>query len=485
MLVIPTVPAEADSATLKPGKNRVVVKQTSFANGTASATFVVPKIKGPAVYLGVQLRTKSNGNAYRARLKIERDGDMLVGFSRTINGRDKRLTSIRIPGKARVGQRVNLNAWINGSGTVQLWARAWIEGHPQPTWQKAYGDRSRSRITGSGRIGVWAYLSKSAKSSSSLVFNQVVGKSSASVAASSPVPAGAPAAPPIPSRPPAPGVPPSPSVPPQPDVPDAPDGPSSSAKPSAASTGVPEGTALTRRDGNIVVTQDGAHLDRLDVYGFVEIKANNVRITNSRIRGGVAKGNVGMITNYGYSNLVVEDTDILAQDQSVWVDGLKGWNFTARRVHIIGGVDSIKIHGNNVRVEDSLLENTNYFANDPNQNGGPTHNDNIQILKGTNLHILRNTIRAAQTHTILATAQQGEGSVVIADNWLDGAICNVKMQTTGGLHLGAVVNFNKFGPNRRYQRCLISQQSSGNISLAQTGNVMENSPSTPVGVFME
>ena len=72
----------------------------------------------------------------------------------------------------------------------------------------------------------------------------------------------------------------------------------------------------------------------------------------------------------------------MAEHPSVYFDGIKGNNFTARRVHVVGNVDSIKIHGDNVKVENSLLENTVHYASDPYQGGWATHNDNIQILSG-------------------------------------------------------------------------------------------------------
>ena len=165
--------------------------------------------------------------------------------------------------------------------------------------------------------------------------------------------------------------------------------------------------ALTRHDGDITVTQDGTVLRGLDIHGFVNVKAANVKIVDSMVRGGKAKGYAtGLITNYGYPNLLVEDVSVVAEYPSVYFDGIKGNNFTARRVHVVGNVDSIKIHGDNVTVEDSLLENTTYYASDPYQGGGATHNDNIQILSGKNLTITGNTIRGATNFAILGSPSQ-------------------------------------------------------------------------------
>ncbi len=90
-------------------------------------------------------------------------------------------------------------------------------------------------------------------------------------------------------------------------------------------------------------------------------------------------------------------------------------------MRIVGNVDSIKIHGDNVRVEKSLLENTTRYASDPYQAGRPTHNDNIQIMKGRNVTIWSNTIRGAQNFAVLGSANIGDTpNLVIRGNWLDG-----------------------------------------------------------------
>lgn len=248
---------------------------------------------------------------------------------------------------------------------------------------------------------------------------------------------------------------------------------SSGIKRTTANTGVPAGTRLTRHDGNIVVTQPGTHLDGLDIYGFVEIKAANVTISNSIVRGSQATSNRGIVMNLGSPGFVIRDSTITPRFPSVRLDGIIGRNFVAQRVFIDGGVDSVKITGSNVRIIDSLLQNTDYYASDPNQGGGPTHNDNIQMLGGSDVTILGNTIRGAQTHTVLAQAAHSEGRVLIANNWLDGAICNVKLQRQNGYALAATVTGNKFGPNRRWQKCKISAQSGGGVSVSQSGNSME------------
>jgi hypothetical protein len=244
-------------------------------------------------------------------------------------------------------------------------------------------------------------------------------------------------------------------------------------KPSAATTGVRAGTSLKSHTGNIVGTKAGTVLDRMDIHGFVIVRANNVRITNSIVRGGrTTRVSTGLITNYGHPGLVIENVDVKPQYPSVYFDGIKGNNFIARRVHVQGNVDSVKIHGDNVRVENSLLENTTHYASDPSQGGGASHNDNIQILYGRNLTIRGNTIRGATNFAILGAASRGNTpNLVITGNWLDGGHCTVKLQVLNGWSEAATVTNNRFGPHRVIKNCQLQVYT--RVRLVASGNVME------------
>jgi hypothetical protein len=243
-------------------------------------------------------------------------------------------------------------------------------------------------------------------------------------------------------------------------------------KPSAATTGVKSGSSLTRHNGDITVTKDGTVLANLDIHGFVIVRAKNVTITNSIVRGGPAQGfATGLITDYGYQGLLITDTRIVPEFPSVWLDGIKGSGFTARRVHISGGVDSVKIQGSNTVVEDSLLENTDYYASDPQQAGGPTHNDNIQIQNGQNVKVTGNTIRGATNFAVLGAASKGNLNLIVKDNWLDGGHCTVKLQILNGWAETATVTGNKFGPNRAVTSCPFTAYPA--VTLTHTNNTFE------------
>ena len=236
-----------------------------------------------------------------------------------------------------------------------------------------------------------------------------------------------------------------------------PPAPAPGGKPSAGTTGVPGGhpaaPALRRHHGD-----PGRHGAEWDGYPWLRHRARGEcqdRRTRSSAAARPRATATGLITNYGYSNLLVEDVDVVAEHPSVYFDGIKGNNFTARRVHVVGNVDSIKIHGDNVKVENSLLENTVHYASDPYQGGGPSHNDNIQILSGRQISITGNTIRGAQQLRDPGIVRHTPRSptCMISKNWVDGGHCTIKLQVLNGWSQTSTVIDNKFGPNRKVQSC--------------------------------
>jgi hypothetical protein len=424
--------AATGNLALSPGHSAVAAVGGNYSDTTASTTVTVPSAR-PA-YLGLQLRSNDAGTGYRTRARILPDGTVWVGFSRVVGGKETLLTSKATSLKVSAGQKLVVDGMVKGTNPVALSVRAYVSGSAQPGWQQTYSDSSSARLASAGAVRVWGYLSSSAGSSASVAFSNA--SASAVVSSSSPAPA-------------------------------------PTGKPSAATTGVPAGTSLTSHTGDIVVTKAGTVLDRMDIHGFVIVRANNVRITNSIVRGGRSTGiSTGLITDYGYPGLVIENVDVKPDYPSVYFDGIKGNNFTARRVHVQGNVDSVKIHGDNVTVENSLLENTTKYANDPSQGGGPSHNDNIQILYGSNLTIRGNTIRGSTNFAILGAASRGNTpNLVITGNWLDGGHCTVKLQVLNGWSEAATVTNNKFGPNRVIKNCQLQVYTS--VRLGASGNVME------------
>lgn len=445
LLASPLSASAATSGTLSMapgGSASATVNDSKLGDVSASAQFIVPSQR--TAYVAVQLRAASTGAGYRAKARVLGDGSVSVSFSRVASGAETALVSATNGVKVSTGQKLNVEGMVTGTNPVKLSVRAWADGSGKPGWQQTYSDTSGAKITAAGPVRLWGYLSSSAGSTAKIGFANAAASSASGGTTSGGTTGG--------------GTTGTTTI--------------TTGKPSAATTGVSSGTKLTQHNGDLTITQPGTVINGLDIHGFVTVKAANVTIKNSIVRGGKSPGHaVGLITNYGSDNLVIDHVDVIAQYPSVYFDGIKGWDFTARYVHVVGNVDSVKIHGDNVSIQNSLLENTTSYSSDPAQGGGPTHNDNVQILQGQNLKITGNTIRGATNFAILGGAEQNNVSLTVSGNWLDGGHCTLKLQVKNGRSERATVTNNKFGPNRKVSSCPFTAYPA--VSLTQSGNTME------------
>ncbi|HMF43489.1 MAG TPA: hypothetical protein VKQ32_22605, partial [Polyangia bacterium] len=122
------------------------------------------------------------------------------------------------------------------------------------------------------------------------------------------------------------------------------------------------------------------------------------------------------------------------------------------------------------------------FAVDPNQNGGPTHNDAIQILEGTGIHIVGNQLVAAMNQNAAIQVTQDFGAVGdlhMETNWADGGGCTFNISHKGAASLTDVHAIgNRFGRNSFYG-CPILK--STQTTLDSSGNVWDDD-GTPVPI---
>ena len=246
--------------------------------------------------------------------------------------------------------------------------------------------------------------------------------------------------------------------------------------PGADNTGVPAGTVITKvHDGNLDIDKDGTVIDGWDIRGYVSIKAKNVVIRNSYIRGTVVpeKNDLVRVQNDAYS-VTIEDSTLVAQTASPNVDGIKGWNFTLRRVEISNVIDTVHIHGSNVLVENSWLHDNAHYYNDPNWNGGPSHSDSVQIQGGSNITVRNSTIYGSKNAAFMVT--QGTSAVsnlTIEDNYLDDGACTINVsEASVGAPIAMSVTDNTFGRGMQYANCAVRVPTSYPMSL--TGNTYED-----------
>jgi parallel beta-helix repeat protein len=166
---------QATLAGIKPGTaGSAVLTHVNAQQVSAQVTFVVPSLPTSNLYVALVLRGQDNGDAYRARARILANGSVKVGLSRARNG-----SETLIGGEATValtavaGQPITLQAQAIGTSTVALDARVWAAGTATPSsWQQSVSDDGSARITSAGAVGVWSYLSRSARTSTSVAMTR-------------------------------------------------------------------------------------------------------------------------------------------------------------------------------------------------------------------------------------------------------------------------------------------------------------------------
>ena len=242
-------------------------------------------------------------------------------------------------------------------------------------------------------------------------------------------------------------------------------------RPGAHNTGVPAGTQLTVHQGDLIISTPGAVVEGLDVRGFVRVTAPGVTIRNSIIRGRATTSPKGLLTVTSESaSVTIEDSELVAAQPSAFVDGVRGWNITARRLNVHGVIDGFHIYGNNVTIESSWIHSHLHFEQDPQQNGSPSHDDSVQIQKGSNIRIVGNSVSGAHNSGIQFTQDQGiVANVTISRNWLDGGGCTINLAEKGrGPFQGIVITDNTFGRSTSVASCAIIAPDT--TTLQATGN---------------
>lgn len=256
--------------------------------------------------------------------------------------------------------------------------------------------------------------------------------------------------------------------------------------PGDGNTGVPENQSLTVVNGDQVFdsSYDGQTISNREFRGFVRVTGSNITFVNCWFRGGTATGTNRLLNSYGAGpNIVVMDSDFAPMNPSVHLDGIRAENTTIIRSNISGVVDGVKA-GSNVTIRDSYIHDMSWYASDPKQGGGQTHNDGVQILNGTNIQLIHNTIVPAGTYgsnaAIQITQDQGAVSdVLIERNNLDYGGCTLNIAHTPLAALtGVSVRDNRFGRNQRFANCAV-KLSSGAV-LAQYSANMWGDTGTPI-----
>ncbi len=190
--------------------------------------------------------------------------------------------------------------------------------------------------------------------------------------------------------------------------------PPTGGKPGAGNTGVPAGVPLRVVTGDQVFNTAGQVISGLDIHGYVRIRAKNVTLRNSIVRGGAVKCNAAVIFVESTGSARIEDTDIVPTNPNACLDGVWAANSRLLRMDIRNVVDGVKAFDNMV-VQDSYIHDLSWFASDPNQGGGSTHNDAVQTYEGNHNVLLRhNTMLAGANGKAPTCTSSTTGSTAAA-----------------------------------------------------------------------
>jgi hypothetical protein len=252
-------------------------------------------------------------------------------------------------------------------------------------------------------------------------------------------------------------------------------------KPGPTNTGVPPGTKLTVVHGSVTVTKPGTVIDSQDIKGQLIILASNVTVKRSLIEGAKGQDASVDIQCTTCSGILLEDDEVTDTYPAVGNDDMRVRNATLLRLNIHGGVDGMKLFSNST-VSTSWIHGLTYFTHDPGQSDGHTHNDAIQIVGGSNMHITGNWLDSATKDNSAIQVTQSIGpisSLFISGNWADGGGCSFNFSGHNGagkqlpLNGISVIN-NRFGhSSSRYNgRCAIVDDLTTNL-VSAVGNVWD------------
>jgi hypothetical protein len=239
--------------------------------------------------------------------------------------------------------------------------------------------------------------------------------------------------------------------------------------------------------GTVTVTKAGTVIDSQDIKGQLIIQASNVTVRRSIIEG--AKSQDASVDIQSGTGILLEDDEVTDTYPSLGNDDMRVRNATLLRLNIHGGVDGMKVFSNST-ISASWIHGLTYFAHDPGQSNGHTHNDTIQILGGSNFHITGNWLESGTIDNSAIQVTQDIGkisSLFITGNWADGGGCSFNFSghsPKGQVPLyGITVVNNRFGhTSARYKgNCAIVDDLTTHLTAA-TGNVWDTS-GTPVTIY--
>jgi len=136
------------------------------ARGSFGISFADAPTSGRGISAGLQLR-RSGTSYYQSAVRLAPGGVAFLSVVR-VNGSSRSQTVLReitLPFVVPAGSTVSFDFEAVGTRSVDLRARAWVDGTTRPEWQLDVDDSSSKRITATGKLGVWTYASRGSRAS--------------------------------------------------------------------------------------------------------------------------------------------------------------------------------------------------------------------------------------------------------------------------------------------------------------------------------
>lgn len=157
-----------------PGHSMTTEASVKAVNAEGSFKFSIDKLptKGNGVYTSLQLRHTSTG-FYRTVLQVTPAGKTYLEISRSNGNKITVLKTIPLSLVVKSGQSVNLKLRTAGTSSVDLSAKAWLDGTAEPAnWSATFTDTNSAKITTTGTLAISAYLAGGSQASA-LKFDDV------------------------------------------------------------------------------------------------------------------------------------------------------------------------------------------------------------------------------------------------------------------------------------------------------------------------
>jgi len=131
------------------------------------------------------------------------------------------------------------------------------------------------------------------------------------------------------------------------------------AYPNQSCTGVPANTKFTKTEGTYFATTAGEVIDSVHITGDLVIEAANVTVKNSQIDGHVDNEpapSSSFTINDSSVGAIKGSYDVKTNCSTEGWPSINGHDFTANRVFLGGHQDGVDVVGNNVTVNDSVIQ---------------------------------------------------------------------------------------------------------------------------------